>query len=199
MFGSRSAILAAALAIAWLCAMTRADGMEPRSNEAAELKAPAITAEEFARALLEETNRVRRAQGRARLKAKRELQAAAEDQAAFMALRMQVQHESFLRGQETPFDRVRRHGLFVERGTIGENVASTTLGNRVDELGAAGIAAALVEQWMNSPGHRAMLLDRNVTHFGGAVRLSKTVGGHGWAAYGAQVFLVAPARFGSGI
>lgn len=173
----------------------RADAIPERANELRAADEPAISAAEFARALLDETNRVRREQGRRALRARRELTAAADDQAAFMALRMHVEHDSFLRGQATPWDRVQRRGLFVESGAVAENVASTSLGNKVEEFSAEKIAAELVRQWMNSPGHRATLLDPNITHFGGAVRLAKTIGG-GWAAYGAQVFLVERPRFG---
>lgn len=154
------------------------------------------SARDFARALLQETNRVRRANGRSALKRRTELEAAADDQAAFMALRLQVQHESFLRGQATPFDRVQRRGLYIESGAVAENVASTTLGDKLENCTAEKIAAMLVQQWMNSPGHRATLLDPKVTHFGGAVRLARTVGGAGWAAYGAQLFVIARPAFG---
>lgn len=172
-----------------------ADSIPERANELRAADEPAISAAEFARALFDETNRVRREHGRRALRARRELAAAADDQAAFMALRMNVQHDSFLRAQATPWDRVQRRGLFVESGAVAENVASTSLGNKVEEFSAEKIAAELVRQWMNSPGHRATLLDPNLTHFGGAIRLAKTIG-EGWAAYGAQVFLVERPRFG---
>lgn len=155
--------------------------------------APGLAPEDFARALLAETNRVRRAHGRRTLKPRTELVAAADDQAAFMALRQQVQHGSFLPGQANATERVRRHGL--EGIAVAENVAMTTLGDSPEEFSAERIAALLVEQWMNSPGHRANLLDRRLTHFGGSVRLTRIVGGQ-WAAYGVQVFLIARPPFG---
>lgn len=147
---------------------------------------------EFARALLAETNRVRREHNRRPLKARAELNAAADDQAAFMALRMQVQHGSFLRGQDNAADRVRRHGL--EGLTVAENVASTSLSAPLEQLSAAQIAALLVAQWMESPGHRANLLDRRLTQFGGSVRLTRL--GEQWSAYGVQVFLIPRPPFG---
>ena len=105
---------------------------------------------------------------------------------------MQVQHGSLLRGQATVGDRVRRHG--ADGSAVAENVASTTLFEPAEEFTAAKIAATLVEQWMNSPGHRETLLDRRLTHFGGSVRLSR-LGGQ-WSAYGVQVFIVAYPPFG---
>jgi uncharacterized protein YkwD len=149
-----------------------------------------FTPADFSRALLTETNRVRRAHGRWPLRAKRELEAAADDQAAFMALTMQVRHDSFLRGQQTPADRVRRHGVWG--ALIAENVALTSLNTPPEESSAEAIVAALVDQWLKSPGHRENLLNPHVTHFGGSVRLSRLAGQ--WNAYGVQVFL----REGSG-
>ena len=143
----------------------------------------------FAAALLAETNRVRLQHGRRTLRARAELEAAADDQAAFMALRMTAQHGSFLPGQGTAKERVRRHGL--EPLAVTENVASTPLGTEGESgtFSAAEVAARLVEQWMDSPGHRANLLDRRLTHFGGAVRIARL--GKQWTAYGVQVFMIA--------
>lgn len=176
-------------------AVARADGIPGRGRVAVEAEEPSLTRAELAQALFDETNRVREAHGRKALRLRRELAAAADDQAGFMALRMSVQHDSFLRGQATPMDRVQRRGLWIERGGVAENVAATSLGNRVEEFSAKKIAADLVRQWLNSPGHRTTMLDANATHVGAAVRLAKTLGG-GWAAYGAQVFLVAGSRPG---
>ena len=147
---------------------------------------------DFARALLDETNRVRRAHGRRPLRAKPELAAAADDQAAFMALTMQVQHESFLPDQATSRDRVRRHGL--TRILVTENVAVTPVTAAIGRVSARDIAAVLVEQWLNSPGHRENLLNPRLTHFGGAVRLARPMG-H-WSAYGVQVFAIETASTG---
>ena len=154
-------------------------------------------AAELSRALLDETNRVRRIHGRRPLQRRSELEAAAGDQSEFMALWMTVQHRSLFRGQATPLDRVQRRGLYLQNGwSISENVASIALGANPTEFPPERIAAMLVRQWMESTGHRDALLDRDATHFGGAVRLAKTFGG-GWAAYGTQVFLKAGSRFGA--
>lgn len=108
-----------------------------------------------------------------------------------MALTMQVQHESFLRGQATPADRVRRHGVWG--AFIAENVAFTSLTAAPEEFSADAIAAALVNQWLKSPGHRENLLNPRLTHFGGSVRLARLAGQ--WSAYGVQVFLIEGSRF----
>jgi uncharacterized protein YkwD len=163
----------------------RAAVAETHASEPAAAWSPRV----FARALLAETNRVRKAHGQPPLRRRFELEQAADDQAAFMALRRHVQHESILRGQATPFERVHRHGYWVEVGAVAENVAATSLGEHLREFTAERIAALLMRQWLESPGHRATLLDPSLTHFGGSVRLAQTVGG-GWAAYGAQVFVI---------
>lgn len=194
----RPATLPVILACALWCvpgsaAVAGGPAPQVRREPAIEAAAPALTSRELAQALLAETNRVRRVHHRRPLKPRPELEAAADDQAAFMALRMHAQHGSFLPGQETAAQRVRRHGL--EGVAVAENVASTSLGKSGQGFSAEKIAALLVEQWMNSPGHRANLLDRRHTHFGGAVRLTRMVGGE-WAAFGAQVFFIARPPFG---
>jgi uncharacterized protein YkwD len=140
---------------------------------------------EFAAALLAETNRVRREHGRRPLRRRAELEAAADDQAEFMALIGRAQHASAIRGQQTPSERVRRRGLEPQK--LSENVAAYPI--RPDEGldSAEAIAAALVAEWMASPPHRENLLSRDFMYLGGSVRIApliRTV----WAAYGVQVF-----------
>lgn len=165
--------------------VARTEGSELNSAITSSLP-PGLTPSVFARALLVETNRVRKTHQRRPLSPRPELDAAADDQAAFMALTWKVQHESFLRGQATPTDRVREHGLVDV--TVSENVAMTSLGGLPEEFSAERIAATLVEQWYNSPGHRETLLSPRLTHFGGSVRLVRLLGQ--WRAYGVQVFMV---------
>lgn len=190
----RARLILLLLVAAWGALASSSFAAQPAENESPRAAAApdadaSLTPRAFARALFEETNRVRRAHGRSPLKRRAELEGAADDQASFMALRAQVQHDSFMRGQATPFDRVQRRGYWVEVGAVAENVAATSLGNDLDQFSAERIAAMLLRQWMNSPGHRATLLDPHLTHFGGSIRLAKTIGG-GWAAYGAQVFVI---------
>jgi hypothetical protein len=70
---------------------------------------------------------------------------------------------------------------------VAENVASRPLGQNEPLPSAREIAAGLVAQWMDSPGHRANLLNRNFTHFGGSVRLARLLDQQ-WCAFGVQVF-----------
>lgn len=139
----------------------------------------------LAAALLAETNRVRALHQRRPLKPLPPLTAAADDQAAYLTLIGSCSHISALPGQRTPLDRVERHGL--EDTPVAENVLAMTLASGDQPLTPAAIAAQLVEQWMNSPRHRAVLLSRDFTHFGGAVRFAKTVG-DGERTYSVQVF-----------
>jgi uncharacterized protein YkwD len=170
---------------------TTAQTENSEASSAATVPAPAqsgLAPADFTRALLTETNRVRRKHGRRPLSSRSELNAAADDQAAFMALTLQVQHESVLPGQATPADRVRRHT--VAEVFVAENVAMASLANQPEEFSAARIAATLVDQWFNSPPHRENLLSPRATHFGSSVRLVRHLG-H-WRAYGVQLFAVDP-------
>ena len=180
--------LAAAL-VAGVCRGQTADALPPATTAPAEPGSTPthFTREEFATALLVESNRVRQLHGRRPLKARAQLGAAADDQAAFMVLLLTVQHTSPIKGQGTPAERVQRHGVETEGTLLAENVASVPLSHEAEPPSAAEIAAILVEQWMNSPGHRANLLNRNFTEFGGAVRVAY-VFGRTWYAFGAQLF-----------
>ncbi|MCX6954741.1 MAG: CAP domain-containing protein [Verrucomicrobia bacterium] len=146
-----------------------------------------FTPEQFAAALLAETNRVRVAHGRRPLTPLPALQAAADDQARMLALSGRCEHFSPLAGQHTPLERAQRHGL--DRGRIGENVLAMSL-RLLDDAppSCASVAADAVVQWMNSPGHRANLLNRDFTHFGGAVQLAPPLGASAERIYGVQVF-----------
>ena len=140
---------------------------------------------DFAAALLAETNRVRRSQGRPALTPSSDLDAAADDQAAINSLRLVASHDSPVKGQATPQDRLSNHG--VNAVLCAENVASIPVGDGEVPLPAGQIAAALVDAWMNSPGHRANLLNRSMTHLGCAIRVTRGPN-HTWYAFGVQDF-----------
>ncbi len=187
--------LVCALLAAMCAASTSGAAVEAAKTEAVEIVVtapPAFDEQELSRALLAETNRVRKLHYRRSLRSRDELQAAAVDQSAFMALRLEAQHGSLLAGQADVRERVRRHGLFD--AVVAENVVATPLPADAATLTAQEVAAMLVAQWMDSPGHRATLLDARLTHFGGAVRFVRF--GKRWTAYGTQVFQIAPPRFG---
>jgi uncharacterized protein YkwD len=140
---------------------------------------------EFAAALLAETNRVRREHGRRPLRRRAELERAADDQAGFMAVMRRAQHASAIRGQETPGDRVRRRGLDPQK--VSENVAAYPIVSEKKLDTPEELAAMLVAEWMASPPHRANLLSRDFTDFGGSVRFAPLIA-RVWAAYAVQVF-----------
>ena len=180
----------ALLTLAFLAGATRADAAAQVARDRPNASAPGIispvdiTAPEFATALLAETNRVRRANGRPPLQPLTGLDGAADDQAALMALVLNAQHMSPIAGQQTPAERVRHRGL--EPVEVAENVASLGFEPAATTT-AEKIAAQLVANWMNSPGHRANLLNRTYTHLGGAIRLVQ-LPNNLWCAYGVQVF-----------
>jgi uncharacterized protein YkwD len=148
-----------------------------------------FTAAALAEALLVETNRVRALHRRRPLKPLEPLAAAADDQAAYLVLTGSANHISALPGQRTPLDRVERHGL--EETPVAENVLAMTLVSGEKPLTPTAIAAQLVEQWMNSPGHRANLLSRDFTHVGSAIRFAEAIG-NGERTYAVQTFANKP-------
>ncbi|MDB6094953.1 MAG: SCP-like extracellular [Verrucomicrobia bacterium] len=144
-----------------------------------------ITPARLSAALFLETNRVRRAHGCQPLRPLPELAAAADDQATYMALTLHAVHESGFYRQRTVVDRVQRRGL--KPAAVAENVASQPALRDGQPADCSSIAASLVEAWMNSPGHRANLLNREFTHVGCAARLAPGFG-HIEYVFGAQVF-----------
>lgn len=186
------------LGVTWLAGMLAIAGapgatpppQPPPIKHAAEESPVMFTGQQFAKALLVETNRVRRLEGRSRLEGWDRLDAAADDQAWYSAVRFTALHSSELAKEGTPLDRVRRHN--VEPAECAENAASTPVDVDGRILSGPEIVHALIAAWMNSPGHRANLLNRDMTHFGGAVRIARTPTG-AWYAYGIQVFVRLPA------
>jgi uncharacterized protein YkwD len=128
---------------------------------------------------------VRHAYGCRALLPLRALNAAADDQAFYMALTRHASHRNALQGQANVVERVQRHG--IQPGLVAENVASQPAAREGEPSPCTAMAADLVEAWMNSPGHRANLLNRNFTHLGCAARLAPGFGS-GEYVFGAQVF-----------
>jgi len=180
----------------------------------AELERP-IDVEAFDRPLLiaavfHETNRRRVAEKLPRLHGGKALNEAADMQAAMMAVRMEVEHDNPLHGQHTPAERVRAAGLDPE--LVAENIAMTPVpvppiagevyvriegGRRIFSAEPGGpevrphtyasFARAVLDQWMNSPGHRANILDPRLTRLGCGCRPGRTINGMD-AIYAVQVF-----------
>jgi len=126
--------------------------------------------------------------------------AAAALQASLLASLGQVQHTNPLPGEASPHNRLRASGLAALR--VAENLARTpilvvpesgsysvdeTTGRRVVTNPRSGealpyrtygeVAAAIVQQWMESPRHRANLLSRQVSGMGCAVRFARLATG----------------------
>lgn len=179
-------LLASWLATAGAGATPTAPAAAPEHAEAAPVH---FSARQFAAELLRQTNRVRHAHGRSALKGMEQLDAAADDQAWYMAVRMNVQHTSDISGEATPLDRIRQHK--VEPGACAENAAAVPIEQDGRMLTGPEIVQALITAWMNSRGHRANLLSRDMTYFGGAVRLGHSPNGV-WIAYGVQDFIRPP-------
>ena len=106
-------------------------------------------------ALLEHTNRARAAEGLGTLHQDEKLALAARQHAAEMATLNYLSHESPNALSRTAGDRVARAGSPVV--PVGENIAK--VGNR-------DVAAVTTQGWLDSPGHRANLLEPKFTHVG---------------------------------
>ncbi len=119
---------------------------------------PNSTGLEFAeQVILESTNRERAAIGLPALKFDARLRAAARLHAQDMATRDFFAHDSDKAGFETPTKRFHRAGG-LDFGA-GENIAYN-----FESPNTTG--AKLMFQWMNSPPHRAGILNREYTHIG---------------------------------
>ncbi|HEY0945996.1 MAG TPA: CAP domain-containing protein [Opitutaceae bacterium] len=166
----------------------------------------------LAAAIFHETNRVRAENGIRRLRWYRGLAAAADIQASMNAFTGTSTHANPLAGRGDVAQRVNRAGITAR--SIAENVAMTparTLADgrprlAVDDAGRrvirdpatgselqwptyAELAARIVQQWMNSPGHRANLLSRSHTHLACGASMARAPNGVE-QVYAVQVFLV---------
>jgi uncharacterized protein YkwD len=160
-------------------------GVEPPPLPAAARTAGGAESESEAEAtLLTLANEARRAAGRRPLEPLPALAEVARRHSADMAEHHFIAHVSPKTG--APVDRVRRAGL----GALYV----------LENLGAAPTAREMHEGLMNSPGHRASILDANATHVGiGVVRDPSPGGGliatENFVALGAPIDLAAaPAR-----
>jgi uncharacterized protein YkwD len=144
--------------------------------------------------IIAETNRVRLANGAAALKGSDALDRAADEQAARMALAGEAEHDNPIPGEHNAAERVATQG--VEGGHVGENVIMMPLPRDPDgkllPRTYAECAAQLVEAWMNSPGHRANMLEQRFTNIGCAARLAHAAIAENMRVYACQVFYVTP-------
>jgi uncharacterized protein YkwD len=139
------------------------------------------------------TNRARLAHGAAALVQNQALDSAADEQASSMALAGEAGHANPFPGEHNVAERVSTQG--VEGGHVGENVIMIPLLRAPDgtllPCTYAELAARLVDAWMNSPGHRANMLNPHFTHIGCAARLAHGAIAANMRVYACQVFYLA--------
>ncbi len=165
-------------------------------------------------AIFQETNRVRRQLGLVPFTHLPKLDEAADLKATIGVLQGELSHENPLPLTATPADRVRAAGLSYRQ--VAENIArlgildlpagNTQLGlgvrkrqgrdeyyqletkRTVESRTYAGFAAAVVQAWMNSPSHRANILNPEYASLGCGARAGRDlVNGHE-QIYAVQVF-----------
>jgi uncharacterized protein YkwD len=108
--------------------------------------------------LLNKTNVARTENGLPALQADETLALAARHHALEMATLNYFSHQSPTPENATPPDRIARAGSpFI---AVGENIA------KMPPMTVASLAGETVNGWMNSPGHRANLLEPRFTHVG---------------------------------
>lgn len=152
----------------------------------------------LARAIFEETNRVRVEAGLKHFLSESKLGDAADTQAKMGSLFRPPSHTNPFPLISTPTDRVKFAGL--EPGHVAENIALLSIyevpsgmtlyytkddsilrdsrdGRPVRPHTYRSFARAVVAAWMASPGHRANILDRRLRYLGCAVRASRSQDG----------------------
>ncbi len=186
----RPALAALLVALVAGCAHSGQSASERQAGPASRV----VSLENFdgallASAILEETNRVREANGVAALSHSTQLDAAADEQAMHMALVLRGEHANPIASEHTVVERVENTGFRAE--LVAENLimepARRPVGSPERDYTYSALAAFLVEGWMNSPGHRANLLDPRFTDLGCAARFAHGTPGDE-RVFAAQVF-----------
>jgi uncharacterized protein YkwD len=169
-------------------------GTAPASRTAS--LAQAVSVENYDRALLseaiiEETNSVRANNGVRSLAHLRGLDEAADEQAFYMALMFRAEHANPLLGEAG--ERALHAGITWTR--CAENVlmepAQFPPGMPGPTYTYASLAKFLVACWMESPPHRANLLDPGFSGIGCSARFAHTVSGY-QVVFASQVFVDRP-------
>jgi uncharacterized protein YkwD len=154
----------------------------------------------LATAIFNETNEVRRQLGLRRFGRLKRLDEAADLQATTDALNQTPGHTNMVTAWATPFDRVKQVGLtplivsenaailpfvdfdfthgYTERIIAGRKVIfSGETGLVVPPHTYASFARAIVRAWMNSPHHRANIVNPSFRYLGCSARPSKSITG----------------------
>jgi uncharacterized protein YkwD len=146
----------------------------------------------LASAILAETNRVRASFGLSPLFPHPVLDAAAAEQSAYMALSTETQHSNPFPGESDVGARVGKLGLTA--GHVAENVimmpALRPEGEEPREYTYTAFAALLVDAWMNSPHHRANILEPGFDYLGCAAQLGRGFAPADQRVYADQVFFL---------
>lgn len=127
------------------------------TNPIGSTPAPSPNPQAFAEQVLALTNQFRASQGLSPLRLNAELTATADRHSSDMLAQDYFDHTG--RNGSKPWDRARALGYSAN--TIGENIAA-----------GYGTAAAVVQGWIDSPGHRANLLNFRYTEMGLGYRSS---------------------------
>lgn len=133
----------------------------PATPPPAATPAPSGSAAEIAGAVIDLTNQQRNTNGLATLRHNTRLSEASRLQAEQLAELQRLEHEVSGGRYPRPEDRLAAAGYIWQR--YGENLAS---GQRS--------AADAVQDWMDSPGHRANIVNVNFTEIGAAVATDST-------------------------
>ncbi len=154
----------------------------------------------LAKAIFEESNRVRLAHGVRALAPIAALDAAADEQAAYLALALRSGHDNPLQHERNVAERAESAGLYDSpfaganpaRARLAENAimmpARRPPGSSESGYTYRTYAAFLVEGWMNSPDHRASLLNPGFAYLGCAARLGRGFAAGDYRVFATQVF-----------
>jgi Cysteine-rich secretory protein family len=192
--GTRLGVLSLALALAAGCVQAPLTGVPSPGGRDAPLN-QLMEVDHFdpvllGRALFVESNRVRIENGVSKLRSLPALDAAAAEQANYLGLVLRAEHGNPFPHVHTATERVEREGLTPAH--VGENALMMPVTGTGDaprhDYTYATYAAFLVDAWMQSPEHRANLLDPDFTSTGCAARLANGIVNGGRLVLATQVF-----------
>jgi uncharacterized protein YkwD len=145
----------------------------------------------LSRFVFDETNRTRVEFHLKPFAANPELDAAAAEQCSYMALVLRATHSNPIPGSQNVVERIEREGVIATRA--GENAIMVAAlrppGSVPLEYGYAECAKLLVDAWMNSPDHRANILNSKFTELGCATRIAHSVAKGDQRIFSIQVFI----------
>jgi uncharacterized protein YkwD len=146
----------------------------------------------LSRAIFQETNEAREANGAPPVRGMSALDDAADMQATYLALTLTVGHQNMFPHEHDVGQRVAQVGLHAAR--IGENAIMMPARRPPDgpepDYSYREYAAFLVEGWLNSPDHRETMLDHKFTRLGCAARLANGFGARSERIFATQVFFL---------